>query len=75
MITHLTLCCCLPKAETNRRNKEISLHIILHPISSGAKLLTAVLLETSHQDELKCAHFSGVTAYLEIGAKYRHGAF
>lgn len=56
MITHLTLCCCLPKAETNRGNKEISPHIILHPISSGAKKtkFTAGLLRTSHLEALKC---------------------
>lgn len=37
MITHLTLCCCLPTAETNRGNKEISLQIILRRISSQQK--------------------------------------
>lgn len=29
MIINLTLCCCWPKRETRRRNKEISLHAIL----------------------------------------------
>lgn len=57
MISHLTLCCCLLIAETNIRNKEITLacalcYILYHPDKNW--MFIAVLLWTSLQEVLKC---------------------
>lgn len=71
MIALLTLCCCLPKTETNRRNKEISLHLFLHLLTSGQKWSPQRLLwilsgsrTTYKKAHCLCFPFYNITVFL-----------